>query len=83
MTDIDGDSFDYEIRVLTLYERPKDFPELFVARWLTVKDGTVTPDPEVLATALTLEKLREVVPPGLSLFPRHPSDDPCIVESWL
>ena len=28
MTDIDGDSFDYEIRVLTLYERPKDFPEL-------------------------------------------------------
>jgi hypothetical protein len=31
----------------------------------------------------TLEAARAVVPPGLSWFPRHPSDDPCVAETWL
>lgn len=31
----------------------------------------------------SLEEARAKVPPGLYRMPRHPSDDPVIVESWF
>ena len=50
----------------------------FVA--VRVSDGEVTSD---MITAQTIERLRELLPPGLERLERDPEDDPSIVEVWL
>ncbi|MCC6172097.1 MAG: hypothetical protein IT481_08715 [Gammaproteobacteria bacterium] len=66
----------------TIYDHPLDYPQHFVARRWTARDG------EVMATAEmyigeTLAEVRELLPPGLVCIPRLPADDPAIVECWL
>jgi hypothetical protein len=36
-----------------------------------------------MATADTLEELREKIPSSMVRMDRHPKDDPCIVEVWI
>lgn len=74
------------ITVWVIYERPRDYPGLFVVRpqhphrdaygdfYVTYGDAT---------THRTLEEARQVIPPGLVRVPRDPRDDPKIVESWI
>lgn len=61
---------------------PSDMPNKFVARKHIVGLGNVVATQEVY-TADTLEELRDLLPPGLTLMERHPSDDPVILETWL
>lgn len=64
----------------TITARPKD-PHGFVARLhLTLPQPEAT---NVALVATTLEALRELIPQGLAMIPRAPSDDPVIVETWL
>ena len=71
----------------TVYEKPKDYPDKWVCRrWEMDKD-----DSAMLATsdvitgtsyaAVITALLSQTV--GLVRIARDPSDDPCIVESWL
>jgi hypothetical protein len=63
-----------------IYERPRDFPQGFaVRRWDAL---TNTPDAMVRYVD-TLEAARALVPYGLVMLEPHPTDDPCIRETWL
>jgi hypothetical protein len=68
----------------TVYDHPKDHPDVFVARaWL------VTGAPEPVATgsliiSATLAGVRQqLARDGLVCLARRPEDDPAIVEVWL
>lgn len=69
--------------VWTITEKPKDYPEHFVARRHVIANGqdTVTRDALV---SLSLEGLRDALRRlGLVCMPRSDGDDPVIVESWF
>lgn len=67
----------------TVYARPSDFPDDYVARkWVVDASGVVKT--ENLRIATSLEMIREDMRGmGLTQMPRHPSDDPVIVETWI
>jgi len=68
----------------TIYDHPLDYPDFYVARRFRLDRG---PDPiPTLEVRLNtdLEQLRAVFRErGLYCFPRAPSDEPQIVETWL
>lgn len=67
------------LSVWVIYDHPKDFPGYFAARmWV---NNTPT---ETMIFGTTLEDVRgKLEDLGLVRIDRDPSDDPCIVESWL
>jgi len=68
----------------TLYDRPRDYPQHYVARRFEVASGHIYPRPtNDMFTADSLEELRMLLPPGLVCLGRNPSDDPNIVETWI
>jgi hypothetical protein len=72
---------DGKLCMWTVFERPADAPDQYVARLFELDQPT--------ATAIccdTLEEIREVIArlyPGLTCLPRSPNDEPQIVEVWL
>ena len=66
------------IDLWTVYAHPRDYPNGFVARLWNENQHT---DTHVVAP--TLSEVRALLPPGLHRLPRSPSDDACIVETWL
>lgn len=65
----------------TVYERPSDFPERYVARLFVLDKPT-----DRVMFAATLAEIREKIEaahPGLICLPRQASDEPQIVEVWL
>lgn len=72
--------------VWTVYDHPSDYPGHFVARRRLVGGDSVAQEEAegvFLLVAETLERLRELIPPGLARLDRSLDDDPVIVESWL
>lgn len=70
------------LSVWTVYEKPTDFPTMFVARrWEVIGPAAVATSEALFA--YDLERLREQLPPGLVMLARHPEDDSTIVETWL
>lgn len=65
----------------TVYRRPLDHPDSFVARRWEIHPE-IAPTADVLL-AHDLEALREMLPSGLVRLDRQPTDDPVIVESWV
>jgi len=62
-------------------ERPRDFPNDYVARLhLTLPTNVPT---AVGIRRPTLGELRAALPRGLHRLERSPADDPVIVEVWL
>lgn len=69
--------------VWTIYERPADYRQGFVARrHEAYKDGTTAATLDAVYGD-TLNAVRAKVPQGLYRIERDETDDPCIVESWL
>lgn len=68
-----------ELPIWTVYDHPRDFPNVFVARlWMNDK-----PTGEIMLSR-DLEKLRDMLQAkGLVKLMRHETDDPVIVETWL
>lgn len=68
----------------TVYERPADYPEGFVARRHEVlRDETTRPTPDAVFGA-TIGDVRAKIPRIFgTCVPRSPGDKPQIVESWL
>jgi hypothetical protein len=66
----------------TVYERPNDFPQGYVARRWVIAGGKATPT-QTAFTASTLDEIRRNFAPWFTCLPREPSDDPVIVETWL
>jgi hypothetical protein len=72
------------LAIWTIYDSPRDYPGLFVARLFLICIGELEPvGTGKVFLAETLEGVRNQLPPGLYRMPRDPSDEPAIVESWL
>lgn len=66
----------------TVYESPRDYPGLFVARrWIV--DGSEPVATNEVFIATTLAGIHRALPGGLFRLERAPMDDPCIVETWV
>jgi len=70
----------------TVYDRPADYPDKFVARRFDVgSDGRGPTPSDSVIVAPDLEMLRYILAFQLHLvcLTRSPEDDPNIVETWL
>jgi hypothetical protein len=48
-----------------------------------VDKGAAPAAQAIYMAAVTLEEIREMLPPGLVRFSRAPEDDPVILETWF
>lgn len=74
------------LTIWTIYERPTDWPDWYVARPFDIIRGTPEPVPrrDGLIMMRRLEPLRkEMKRMGLTCLPRAAQDEPQIVESWI
>jgi len=83
--DREVEQFDYEksakqarIPLICVYDHPTDYPDKFIARLWDCSAPT-----NIIATADTLEELREKIPSTMVKLNRDSQDDPCIVEVWI
>lgn len=72
-----------QLELWTIYESPRDFPGVFVARkFVCGRYGAVPTDEHYMAE--TLEAVREKLPATVSAcFPREENDSAAIVETWI
>ena len=62
-----------------IYDHPADYPRAYAARKWVGNDAT-----DSIICGNTLDALRDILrAKGLTRLPRHVSDDPVIVETWL
>lgn len=66
----------------SIFIRPDDFPDHIVLRRFIVEPGVVTPSP-VAGLYDSVAEAYEDIPDGLFNMGRHPSDVPCLYETWL
>lgn len=71
------------LNLWTVYERPRDYPHGYIARRYEVHAGGAQVRSNDVRTGPTLQSVRQQLPPGLYCQPRHPGDDPVIVETWF
>jgi hypothetical protein len=70
------------LTIWTIYDRPKDHPDGFIARRFEVGGGDTVATPEILTGEL--EDLRQVFwKAGLMKLSRQEGDEPQVVESWV
>jgi hypothetical protein len=68
----------------TIYDRPSDFPDCFVARKFEIGRGGEPRATSDILVAHEIDKLRSLLHRrGLVRMTRAPEDDPKIVETWL
>lgn len=71
------------LEVWTIYDHPRDFPTLYVARKFICESGRVRPTEDMMADP-SIDRLREALAGmGLVALSRAGADDPLIVETWL
>jgi hypothetical protein len=68
--------------IWTVYRRPLDFPDLYIARPHLIEPGQTEPMPFHLQAA-TLAELRKLLLFGLYRMDRQPGDEAQIAESWM
>ena len=69
--------------VVAVYDHPKDYPQSYVARVHIVGRGRHWPSPSIFIVRDTLEDVRAAIPAGMHRMNRSPTDDPCIVETYM
>jgi hypothetical protein len=70
------------LTMFVIYDKPKDYPEYFVAREFLIYSGKILPT-ENFMTDTTLDGLRKKMPHNLVCLPRSFDDDDCIIESYI
>jgi len=70
------------LSIWTVYDRPKDHPEGFIARQFEITAGRAKATDSRLVGPL--ESIRHALgSAGLVCLPRHQNDEPHVVESWI
>lgn len=73
-----------ELPVYTVYYNPADFPGQYVVRRFVVTSGSAPQaDESPLYVGDSLERARDIIPPGLYCFSGDAADEPIVVESWM
>jgi hypothetical protein len=67
----------------TVYDRPRDFPENFVARCFDINPDGAAATPHVIVAKSLRHIRRTLLRAGLVMLTRSPEDDRKIVETWL
>jgi hypothetical protein len=71
-----------QLAIWTIYDRPKDFPDGFIARRFEVGGGTTVATGDTINGKL--EDIRQALwKAGLMKLSRKDGDEPQIVESWV
>jgi hypothetical protein len=74
---------DRQIRIWTIYERPRDYPQGFIARLRVIEAGRISAPVGEPICGPTLQSVRDQLPKGLIPLSRDPLDESHIVESWI
>jgi hypothetical protein len=74
---------DYCLTLWTVYDKPKDFPEKYVARLFVTSASGAHPTDQIFVADTITEIREEMIRRGLSCLARSDNDDPVIVEVWL
>jgi hypothetical protein len=70
------------LAIWTIYDRPKDFPDGFIARRREVSDGVSAPTRDTITGKL--EDIRMAFwKAGLMKLSRQEGDEPQVIESWV
>ena len=74
---------DTDMPIWVVYDHPKDYPHVFVARrWLVGKRGQRTTD--IILIDDDIGRLRLALEGrGLIKLDRMPGDDPVVMETWV
>jgi hypothetical protein len=73
-----------ELAMWTLYDRPTDFPDMYVARLFVIGPGGRPRATGRIVISDDIEGIRDGFRmAGLTRLPRQDDDDPKIVEVWL
>jgi hypothetical protein len=75
----DGNSV---LSIITLYEKPSDYPEKYVARLWLVRKGIVQ-STDIIMLADTLDELKQRIPAYMQFMNRETNDDPKILGVYL
>lgn len=67
-----------KLPMITVYDKPDDFPYQFVARLWDLKQPT-----PYAALRFTFKEIKEIMPDSSFLVGRRPEDDPNIVGTWI
>ena len=68
----------YKMPIITIFRRPKDYPDSFVARIFDLENPT-----KYIIIAEMFADIRSYRPFYMGIFPRNDWDDYTIVESWI
>jgi hypothetical protein len=72
------------MKLWTIYERPAEYPNLYVARESEVGGNEDAPRTKRMKFSSDLSALRkQMEQPGLTQYKREPEDQLYIVEVWL
>lgn len=71
------------LSIWTVYDRPADHPEGFIARRFEIRDGGAFPTDDVRTSHLAHDLRESFILDGLTMLPRSEHDHPTVVESWL
>ena len=70
------------LSIWVIYDHPTDYPNSFVARrWECANLPHATTD--TIAENKLVDLRNEFMRRGLVIIPRHPHDDPKILETWV
>lgn len=71
------------LHMWTIFDHPADYPDHFVVRRYEVDSAGSRPTDDIrLYHELSFARAA-LESGGLTCIPRHPADDPCVVETWL
>lgn len=68
--------------MIVLYYNPWDCPGMYVAREFAIDERGITPA-SVAIVAKSYGELLTRLPAGMMSIPRHPNDEPQILEVWI
>lgn len=74
---------DQRLRMFSIYDHPRDFPDCFVVRPWRVGGGHVEPEPIVCLCDRIFPLQQGLAALGLARILPEPGDDPAILETWL
>lgn len=78
-----GDGGVFRLSMWTVYERPTDYPNSYVARRIEIVDQRWGPTLECMVSR-DLGVLRAILEcKGLTMITRDESDEPHVLETWL
>jgi hypothetical protein len=71
------------LSIWTIYDKPKDYPEIFIARRFEIQAGEAVATTDIIRSPFLGTIRNHMQERGLYRIQRNENDDPCVVECWL